>query len=83
VLATATKENAAAKTLTLTLRKNVKFHDDTDFNADAVKWNWNNIWLQKPGTERFQSIDAVDNYTVRINLNRGQPVTVTCRRRWA
>ncbi len=70
-LTRATKENSAAKTLTLTLKKRVQFHDDNDFNADAVKWNLEQHMATKdPGTERFQSIDVVDNYTVRINLNR-------------
>jgi peptide/nickel transport system substrate-binding protein len=70
-LATATKENATAKTITLTLRKGVKFHDDSDFNAEAVKWNLEQHMAAKaPGTERFQSVDVVNDYTVRINLNQ-------------
>jgi peptide/nickel transport system substrate-binding protein len=70
-LATAVKENAAAKTITLTLRKGVKFHDNTDFNAEAVKWNLEQHMAAKgPGTDKFQSIDAVNEYTVRISLNQ-------------
>jgi peptide/nickel transport system substrate-binding protein len=68
-LATGSKEDGKAKTITLTLRKDVKFHDGTDFNAEAVKWNLDlSKSVNAPGTEKFKSVDALDNYTVRINL---------------
>ena len=38
-LATAYKFSKDAKTITITLRKGVKFTDGTPFNADAVIWN--------------------------------------------
>ena len=38
-LAESYKEDAKGKNITLKLRKEVKFHDGTDFNAEAVKWN--------------------------------------------
>src|SRR3990172_2074891 len=38
-LATDWKLSPDSKSLTLTLRKGVKFQDGTDFNAAAVKWN--------------------------------------------
>lgn len=39
-LATGFKEDAKAKTITIMLRKGVKFHDGTDFNGVSVKWNF-------------------------------------------
>jgi len=68
-LATGYKLNTAAKTITLFLRKGVKFHDGTDFDAEAVRWNLEQYMKNKsPGTPKWKSVDVVDNYTVRINL---------------
>ena len=39
--------SADGKTWTFSLRKNVKFHDGTPFNADAVLWNYNRQWDEK------------------------------------
>jgi peptide/nickel transport system substrate-binding protein len=39
LLATGYKLDPAAKTMTITLRKGVKFHDGSDFNAAICKWN--------------------------------------------
>jgi peptide/nickel transport system substrate-binding protein len=70
-LATAWKINAAAKTITLTLRRGVKFHDGTDFNAQAVKWNLDRYGATKRAElAAVSSIDVVDNYTVRLNLSK-------------
>jgi peptide/nickel transport system substrate-binding protein len=69
-LATGSTSNVAAKTLILTLRRDVKFHDGADFNAEAVKWNLDQCMsARSQGTEKFKSIDVIDNYTVRINLS--------------
>jgi peptide/nickel transport system substrate-binding protein len=65
-----------AATITFKLRKGVKFHDGTDFNAQAVKWN-----LEKemaPGsanvasTTNWKSIEVVDDNTFRVNLKTWQ-----------
>jgi peptide/nickel transport system substrate-binding protein len=56
---------------TMTLRKGVKFHDGTDFNAQAVKWNLERSKQAKViGTDTWKSIEALDDYTVRINLTQ-------------
>lgn len=68
-LAEGSKEDAKTKTITLMLRKEVKFHDGTDCNAEAVKWNLDQFMAAKTaGTEKFKSVDVVDNYIVRINI---------------
>jgi peptide/nickel transport system substrate-binding protein len=69
-LATAFKEDAKAETITLTLRMGVKFHDNTDFNAEAVKWNLDqHIAAKTAGTEKIKSVDVVNNSTVKITLS--------------
>ncbi len=62
---------------TFTLREGVKFHDRTDFNAEAVKFN---IDRQLGGNAtsdmsyaetvygNVKNVEVIDNYTVKINL---------------
>jgi peptide/nickel transport system substrate-binding protein len=67
VLATSWNVDSAAKTMTFNLRKGVKFHDGTDFNAQAVKWNYDLVVAAKKAPN-ISSVDVIDDYTVRINL---------------
>ncbi len=56
---------------TITLRKGVKFHDGTDFNAQAAKWNLDMSKKAKLlGTDSWTSIDILDDYTIRIKCSR-------------
>lgn len=67
-------ETPDSKTYTLKLRKGVKFHDGTDFNAESVKLNIERIL--DPATKAFYrselngvaSVEVVDEYTVRLRL---------------
>lgn len=62
------------KTIVLKLKKNVKFHDGTEFNAAAVKFLLERAL--NPETKAgfrteiadIQSIQAVDSHTVQLNL---------------
>ena len=58
------------KTLTFRLRKGVKFHDGTPFNAEAVKWNLEltRATGRLTNGEFVKSIDVVDEYTVKLVL---------------
>ena len=61
------------KTVTFTLRKDVKFHDGSVFDADAVKWNIDR-YIQTKGSLRTADLGSVDNVqvvdpsTVKFNL---------------
>lgn len=70
-LATAWQVAPDKTSITLNLRKGVKFHDGSDFNAEVVKFN---LMLQKEskkeGTSNWTSINVVDDYTIRINLSK-------------
>jgi peptide/nickel transport system substrate-binding protein len=69
LLATAWKVADDKSSMTLTLRQGVKFHDGTDFNAAAAKFNLDAVMAAKvPGTTGWASVEAVDANTVRINI---------------
>jgi peptide/nickel transport system substrate-binding protein len=55
--------------LTFTLRKDVKFHDGTDFKADSVKLIVDR-WMADPGPvmKMVKSCDVLDDYTVKFSL---------------
>ena len=70
-LATSWKIDIAKNTITLYLRKGVKFHDGTDFNAKAAKWCLDNS-IKARTAKGFLSVDVIDDYTVRINTEKYQ-----------
>jgi peptide/nickel transport system substrate-binding protein len=68
-LAESWQANPKAKTITIKLKQGIKFHDDTDFNAEAVKWNIEQyLAAKRPEVSGIQSIDVIDANTVRLNL---------------
>ncbi len=70
-LATEWKIDQTNNTITLSLRKGVKFHDETDFNAEAVKWCIDNA-IENKMARGFKSVDVIDEHTIRINVAQYQ-----------
>jgi peptide/nickel transport system substrate-binding protein len=64
------------KTVIFKLRQGVKFHDGTDFDAEAVKFNFDR--MQNPETKSvrtgeiasIQNAEVVDKQTIKLNLKR-------------
>ena len=64
LLATSYEANADATQFTFHLRKGVKFHDGTDFNAEAVKINIDRVRDTKVPTKRQSLVSMVDHVEV-------------------
>jgi peptide/nickel transport system substrate-binding protein len=68
-LATAWKEDVASKSITLTIRQGVKFHDGTPLNAEAVAWNLQyRMDAKMAAMKSFAKVETVDVNTVRITF---------------
>ncbi|MBW1804321.1 MAG: ABC transporter substrate-binding protein [Deltaproteobacteria bacterium] len=59
------------------LRKGVKFHDGTDFNAQAAKWNLD-FWVRskRPTLDKVTSIEVIDDYTIKCHLSSWDSVLI-------
>jgi peptide/nickel transport system substrate-binding protein len=68
-LADSWKTDAAAKTITISLKKGITFQDGTPFNADAVKWNLDRFFAAKRAElPAGSTADVIDEYTVKLTL---------------
>jgi peptide/nickel transport system substrate-binding protein len=65
-LATSWDIDQVNNTITVFLRKGVKFHDGTDFNAEASKFVIDRSIAEKMA-RGFNSVDVIDEHTIRIN----------------
>lgn len=75
LLAESIEPNDDGTVFTLNLRKGIKFHDGTDFDAQAVKVNLDRV-LDKSNAlarynqfSRIKDVEVVDSHVVRITLN--------------
>ena len=74
VLGLSLKQSDDGKTWTVKLRKNVKFHDGTPFNADAVVHHWvrilnpENKFRGRAAMGPIVSVTKVDETTIQYNL---------------
>ena len=59
------------------LRKGVKFHDGTDFNAHVAKWNLDK-WVKskRPTLDKVTTIEVLDDYTIKANLSSWDSVLI-------
>lgn len=68
-------------TYEFTLRDNIQYHNGDPIDADAVAWVYNTLfenadgftYVRNPGV---QSVEAVDDRTVRFNLDSASPVFI-------
>ena len=63
------------KTLLFKLRRGVKFHDGTDFNAEAAKFNFERMKtepksVRKGEVANIDTVEVVDSHTLKVNLKK-------------
>jgi peptide/nickel transport system substrate-binding protein len=71
ILATDWKLASDLTYIDFNLRKGVKFHDSSDFNATVAKWNLDyNIKVPVGGTDKWSSVEVLSDYAIRLRLKK-------------
>jgi peptide/nickel transport system substrate-binding protein len=71
VLAESWETDADALTITWHLKEGIKFHDGTDWNAEALRWNFQ-LGLDTNSLtdgQYVESLEVVDEHTLTMHLN--------------
>ncbi|MBN1191001.1 MAG: ABC transporter substrate-binding protein [Dehalococcoidales bacterium] len=69
LLATSWDIASDLKSVTFNLRKGVKFHDGSEFDAAVAKWNIEQYMAAKiSAVNTVDSVEIVDDYTIKLNL---------------
>jgi len=76
-LATSYTVSPDGKTVTFKLRQGVKFHDGTDFNAEAAKYNFDKWKAAGKASANYLGCDVVDTYTLNCNFAEAMNVNLT------
>jgi peptide/nickel transport system substrate-binding protein len=68
-------ETPDPRTVILKLHPGVKFHDGTDFNAEAARFNFDRMATEPKSVRKGElaniaSAEVVDTYTLKLNLKR-------------
>jgi peptide/nickel transport system substrate-binding protein len=70
-LAESWETNPDEATITIKLREGIKFHDGTDFDAEAVKWNIEQFQkANRAEVAGLKSIEVVDPHTLKLSLEK-------------
>jgi len=76
-LAEAWEHSKDGRSITFKLRRNVRFHDGTPFNAQAVKFTFDSIVDPKLGSQAavdflgpYESTEVIDPYTVKVTWTK-------------
>ncbi len=79
-LATSWDSENDGKRIVFHLRQGVKFHDGTDFDAEAVKWNMERRLDEAVGSRQrkqlepvIESLEVIDKHTIAFNLKQQFP----------
>jgi len=76
-LAESWEVDAESLKIKIKLREGIKFHDDTDFNAEAVKWNIEQWHLaNRAEIANIESVQVIDTYNLELKLKTWQNSTL-------